>query len=38
MLAFKGKLKVKIDIEDIGAIVKNSNKIRAKKITILNEV
>jgi hypothetical protein len=35
----KGKLlKVKINIEDIGAIVQNEEKIRAKKITILEEM
>jgi len=30
-------LKVRIDIEDIGAIVHNSNKIRCRKLTILDE-
>jgi len=35
----KGKLfKVKIDIEDIGCFVKNNNKIRCWKLTILEEV
>jgi hypothetical protein len=35
----KGKLfKVKINIEDIGAIVIDKEKIRAKKITILEEI
>ena len=35
----RGKLlKVRIDIEDIGAIVYNSNKIRCKKFTILEEL
>ena len=34
-----GKLfKVKIDIADIGAIVHNNKKIRASKLTILEEV
>ena len=30
-------LKVRIDIEDIGAIVHNSNKIRCRKLLILEE-